>query len=622
MTNPWKTLGSTALMALLLAVAVVLMYPGLVDFDRRVPASDDEAVVAWLDASLFDQTLRSSWLRVGGFPAYYAEVEGGLAVGSHPRDGAASPITLALLRLDAIDAVKIKTLLAIWAGAMGAYLMGRRMGAGRAASFTAALLLPASGFVRDAIHADPLSLQALFALPALPIVLYAPANPATILLCALAVVLSSFQTGSLVAFAPLALVLAGLARALREPDRRRTGITFALLIAVHALLIGAIRWLPGVEFWDAREIGHAIQSITVAPVSLAMRAWRLADALAPAGAVSLAAILALTALGFAKDRASRFLIVLGAALLAYALVPAAEPGDTMASQIWWVIRPFSNPASAAPIWALAILSGVCAIALHAFFIATRSRAAHLVPIAAAAALGASTMHAAPPQRDVPLLRPDPLLIGPVREAKPFFTVRTRFFTNELDRPIDLHPTLIVEDGLAARNAVEPFRGQRRTSHRVHVQAGQFKLRRNSQDRGEAWFPYRNGDVRSVVETPAGLEIHVVTRKERTTLVVNRNFDDDWSVLIESAETPPPPEPEIPEEIFEQPPESVPPLALPEPRVFPTRGLVSTRLDHAGEQVVTLTYAGSMWRYGMGLSCVSLVLALASAVGFLARREDA
>ncbi|MCL4235405.1 MAG: hypothetical protein KJ042_12905, partial [Deltaproteobacteria bacterium] len=231
MTIPWKTLGSTVVMALLLCVAVALMYPGLVDFDRRVPASNDEAVLAWLDASLFDQALRSAWLRIGGFPEYYAEVEGGLAVGTHPRDGAASPVTLALLRLEAIDALKIKTLLAIWAGAMGAYLMGRRMGAGRAASFTAALMVPASGFVRDAIAADPLSLQALFALPALPIVLYAPANPATILLCSLAVVLSSFQTGSLIAFAPLALVLAGLARALREGERRGTGLAFAILVA-------------------------------------------------------------------------------------------------------------------------------------------------------------------------------------------------------------------------------------------------------------------------------------------------------------------------------------------------------------------------------------------------------
>ncbi len=609
-------------MALLLGVAVALMYPGLVDFDRRVPASDDEAVIAWLDASLFDQTLRSAWLRIGGFPTYYAEVEGGLAVGAHPRDGAASPLTHALMRLDAIEAVKIKSLLAIWAAAMGAYLMGRRMGAGRAASFTAALILPASGFVRDALHSDPLSLQALFALPALPIVLYAPANPMTILLCALALVMSSFQSGTLVAFAPLVLILAGLARALREPQQRATGLAFAVLVVVHALLFGAIRWIPGVEFWDAREIGHAIQSITVAPVPLGMRAWRLADSLAPAGAMSLAAVLALAALGIVKDRAARFLIVLVAALLAYSLVPTAEPGDTIASQVWWVIRPFANPASAAPIWALAILAGMSAIALHALFVATRSRAAHLVPIAAAAALGASTMHATPPQRDVPLLRPDPLLIGPIRESKPFFTVRTRFFNSELDRPIDLHPTLIVEDGLAARNAVEPFRGQRRTSHRVHVQAGQFKLRRNSQDRGEAWFPYRNGDVRSVVETPDGLRVHVVTRKERTTLVVNRNFDEDWIVGVESAEAPPTPEPEIPEEVFGPQPEETPGLPPPEPRVFPTRGLVSTRLDHAGEQIVTLTYTGSMWRYGLGISAVSLMLALSSAAAFLIRRKDA
>ncbi|MCL4235103.1 MAG: hypothetical protein KJ042_11355, partial [Deltaproteobacteria bacterium] len=393
---------------------------------------------------------------------------------------------------------------------------------------------------------------------------------------------------------------------------------FAILVAGHALLIGAIRWLPGVEFWNAREIGHAIQSITVAPVPLAMRAWRLADALAPAGPVSLAAVAALAVLGIWRGRAARFVVVPGIALLAYALVPAAEPGDTLASQVWWVIRPFSNPASAAPVWALAILAGACAIALHAFFVATRSRAAHLVPIAAAAALGASAMHAAPPQRDVPLLRPDPLLIGHVRDTKPFFTVRTRFFNSELDRPLDLHPTLIVEDGLAARNAVEPFRGQRRTSHRVHVQAGQFKLRRNSQDRGEAWFPYRNGDVRSVVETPGGLEVHVVTRKERTTLVVNRNFDDDWSVRIESLETPPAPEPEIPEEVFGPQIEERSPLPPAEPRVFPTKGLVSTRIDRAGEQVVTLTYTGSLWRYGLGLSCV----ALASVVAFLARRENA
>ncbi|MCZ7582767.1 MAG: hypothetical protein M5R36_05200 [Deltaproteobacteria bacterium] len=173
----------------------------------------ENAAVPWLDATLFDESLRQGLRRFGAVPWHNPYLDGGVLTGAHPRDGSLSPVTWALLPFGALTAVKIKTWLALVAGLTGAYLLGRGAGATRRAATIAALLIPATAFTQEHLTAAPLDLGILFVLPAVALLCYGRAGLGTAFTAAGLIVLASFESGSLIFAALPAAGITALARA-------------------------------------------------------------------------------------------------------------------------------------------------------------------------------------------------------------------------------------------------------------------------------------------------------------------------------------------------------------------------------------------------------------------------
>lgn len=573
-------------MAVLLGLAVIMIRPELVNAGRAVPAGSDADVVAWMNASLFDQALRTARHRLGAMPTYYAELDGGVPLGAHPWDGTASPLTWLLLGLSALSAVKIKALLGLWAGALGAYLLGRRLGAGRPASFAAALLVPLSGWATRTVASAPLDAQALWVLPALAVLLHAPATWFPVVFAAVFAALSAFQTGSLALAAVVVFSVAALARSLTCGERRLPFV-FAFWTLLVAFTLGAARWVPAVEFLNAREWLRAAQ--LSAPVEPTVFLDRLADLIhdfSPGGVIwTLPVVLIAAARGFRLAGSAAAVAMLLAFFAAWSLLPDAVMGNGAGNHIWLSLRPFSTPGSIAPAFGVFATTGLAALGLERLAGDSSAFRRCLVVLVFAALIAASSaLVDERPTREVPTLPSHRAYSQDVIAKSPFFSARTRHFLEDSDSPLEFHPLLFLENGMGVRNALRPYRGARRANHRIGIDPVTFRPRRNPVYQGEAWVQYRRGVVEAVQDEADGLTVTVNVEKDRETLVINRNFDIDWSA-----------EPLL---------------------VFPARGAAAVRFDAPGRHVVRFQYRARAWRYGLGITGAAIVMVLASGLAAL------
>ncbi|MCB9487409.1 MAG: hypothetical protein H6684_01610 [Deltaproteobacteria bacterium] len=256
-----SSLRSPAAMYVAVALLVAILLPTLIAPSDSIHVPTNKSLAAWMDAAIFDASARAAWDRWHMIPSLNPYVDGGVPLGSHPTDGTLSPISLLLLPISsAFWATKFKGYLAVVAGAVGLYLLARRLGAQREASLAASVLVPVSGWVQDKIAHDPLALQVLWAAPALAIVLHAPAKTLPALLIGGMVTMAAFQAGPATAFLFALFALAGWLRSRQSAEEREAGIEMMILALGTSFLLGSIKWFPLIEIVTRRNLRAAAAS--------------------------------------------------------------------------------------------------------------------------------------------------------------------------------------------------------------------------------------------------------------------------------------------------------------------------------------------------------------------------
>lgn len=587
-------LTTASLVTVLLVVVIVLLHPALIRPGPHLPANGDETARAWLDGALFDQALRTSLEHYGSIPATHPFLNGGMMLGAHPADGSLSPLTLLLLRLDALYALRLKTLFALVCGAMGLFLLARRAGAGRAAALTASLVLPVSGFVSERMMIAPLDLQVLICAGGLAIVLYAPARVGPAFIAAFGVFLAAFQSGSLIFFAPIAFCLATLVRSYSDPSRlREAGSLLALTIGFSLLLtslksFGLVTLLSGDNLRAAAE-GFLSQDIT----SFWSRAGALLALWSPKSAPwSAPLILLLAAWGAYREGPRPRVGLMALFFIVLSLVPPAVLGPDGGARAWMAIRPLSQPLSIAPVFALITLGALCALALEG--ISTWNKAlgrglmaafvlALCLPfLASAPKIGLKTVIET--GEEASLFAQLDLSIKPKGDSGSFFFVHARA-QRMPPGPLNQHPVFFLRRGIGVVDALKTYEIKNRVVPRFKIRKSGNKsskrVRKNRRFRGEAHVAHNRGEVVFLAEGANWIHAKVETKKAKARLVFNRNFDPNWrgkGLTTSSA-----------------------------------RGLLAVSLEGEGEHEIVLRYRPVKLLYGLAIVLCSLLLALVFAV---------
>ncbi|MBZ0270942.1 hypothetical protein K8I61_02810 [bacterium] len=551
-----------------LALGVALLFPFLLNPNDALPAAGDAGMRAWLDAALFDAALRASLDRFGVIATQNPFVDGGMPLGAHPSDGTLSPLTLALLPLSPIGAAKWKTLAAIIVGTLALFSFARRAGASALASIAGALLLPASGFVRDRVASSPLDLQILFTAPAFGYVVAGDGRWTRGALAAALLALGAYQGGSLVLFALVALILAALFRMLMRPDERRPAGAGLGWLLLFTLLFAAAKWIPASELWTTSNVRAAALGHARDVVALPARADALFDLVAPGGFGWIVLVIATFALiGAALDANRRGWGLLAASMFFLALLPGAFPGGGVRA-LPAMLRPIARPDAAAPFVLLVALAPLVAVGLD--------RLSRWDPRAATFAAGGLAALAL-----VAHLDRLPRTAAPPEPVELLTSARTDRMTQVAvtrppggDPPVYLHPTLYVMEGKGVTNALTAFRGPQRATPKYRLYSQGRAVRYNRQHRSEIRVEDRHGRVTNAHLGARVISFTATTERPNAVVAVNRNHDRDWTASLG--------------------------------RVVRPRGILGVRLPVAGEHHVVLRHSSGAVRIGLWITWLAVV----------------
>jgi hypothetical protein len=517
-----------AVVAVLVA-ATAFLTPILATPSSPLSTGDEQSVVAWLDAALFDQTMRSALDRHSAMPGQNTYLNGGIPVGAHPSDGSLSPLSLALHNLGAMQAVRVKTFLAIFAGVAALFALARRAGAGRIPSLTAALILPASGFVQQRVLSSPLDLQVLFAMMCLLVVCYAPCTLAYCVTASVLFALGAMQSGSLIFFVPIALVLAALVRCWRRGTERKETAGSLGLILMFGLLFSTIKWLPAVELLGGHNLRRAAQGfVSQSPVGLLSRIEGLISLLTPAAAGwFIIPLLLLAAVGsHAEGRRGR-LSLLGLVFIFTSIIPEASLDDGGKAAAWMAIKPLSNTQSVAPVFLLTVMGALCALSFEK---ALRWKKPVGYALMSAFVLALCVGHFSrenieraemPEAVDMSQYQSSP------EEIPGHYSVQLN--KSRKSKPaLNHHPTLFVAQQIGVTNALKQYTVKTKVSPKVKIRSQSNRTWRYRRYKGEVHVAHNRGEILDYQDNGNRIEIKVRTFKKKADLIVNRNFDSGWS----------------------------------------------------------------------------------------------
>jgi len=517
-----------AVVAVLIA-ATAFLTPILATPSSPLPAGDEQSVVAWLDAALFDQTMRSALDRHSAMPGQNTYLNGGIPIGAHPSDGSLSPLSLALRNLGAMQAVRVKTFLAIFAGIAALFALARLAGASRLPSLTAALILPVSGFVEQRVLFSPLDLQVLFASLCLFVVLYAPCTPAYCVTAAVLFALGAMQSGSLIFFVPVALILAALVRSYcRETERKEAAGSLGLIL-MFGLLFSTIKWLPAVELLGGPNLRRAAQGfLSQSPVGLLSRIEELIRLLTPAAAAwFIIPLLLLTAVGsHAEGRRGR-LSLLGLVFIFTSIIPEASLDSSGKAAAWMAIKPLSNTQSVAPVFLLIVMGALCAMSFEKALRWKRPAGYALMSVFVLALcvghFNRKTIERAemPEAVDMSQYQSSP------EENPGHYSVQLNKSRRSTPAP-GQHPTLFVAQQIGVVNALGQYSVKTKVSPKVKIRSQSNSTWRNRRYKGEAHVAHKRGEILDYQDSGNRIEIKVRTFKKKADLIINRNYDSGWS----------------------------------------------------------------------------------------------
>ena len=560
-----------------LAVATALLTPALVDPAFPLPASDEKGQRAWLNAALFDQTMRSAVERYGSIQGQNSFVDGGIPVGAYPTDGTLSPLSLALIHLNAVQAVRAKTYLAVLFGAASLFLLARRAGAGRPAALAAALLIPASGYVQQRIAYSPLQLQVLFASLGLVAVSYGRCTLTFCLTAALLFALGAMQSGSLIFFAPVAFALAALVRGYGEGEGRKDALGALGLILMFGLLFSTIKWLPAVELLWQHSLRSAAQEFLARnPVGLADRMESFIGLITPGPAWLAGPFFLLAATGsWAEGRRGR-LSLMGLIFTFLAILPAAVPDTDGKTSAWMAVRPLSQPQSVAPIFALIVLGALCALAFEKALRFKKPVGYALMTLFVAALFFSHFTKEKISGGELPAPVDMSKHQSP-EEGKPQYYSVQLYNSRKAKTPISHHPTLFAMQQIGVTNALDLYDVKTRVSPKVKIRSQGDRTWRNRRYKGEAQVMHKRGEILEYNDFGNRIYVKVRTFKQKADLILNRNYDAGWSAKN-----------------YE---------------VSSLKGLAGVHFPEPGEYEVTLQYRPLKALYGAAVSGAALLFAL-------------